>query len=156
MKEKFSPSYSTATQEDAGETSDNDDKVQPYMIMPYAGRQGEKIMSKIVKKMPENVRPKIVYNGTKLSTFFSVKDKVEKEHCSNIVYYYESKRDESIAYTGETKCRLGKRIKEHQGRDKNSAIVIDFSERSTRQINIICTYLKLCSMHFVLRHFQEC
>ena len=86
-------------------------------------------MAKIVKKMPENVRPKIVYNGTKLSTFFSVKDKVQKEHCSNIIYYYESKTDESIAYTGETKCRLGKRIKEHQGRDKNSAIVIDFTAK---------------------------
>ena len=77
-----------------------------------------------------------------LSTFFSVKDKVEKEHCSNIAYYYESKRDESIAYTGETKCRFGKRIKEHQGRDKNSAIVIDFSAKglappSPSEFNII-------------------
>ena len=97
--------------------------------MPYAGKQGEKVMSKVVKKMPENVRPKIVYTGTKLSTFFSAKDKVQKEHCSNIVYYYENKRDENNNYTGETRVRFGKRIKEHQGRDKGSAIVIDFTTK---------------------------
>ena len=97
--------------------------------MPYAGKQGEKIMSKIAKKMPEKVRPKIVYNGTKLSTFFSVKDKVKKEHQSNIIYYYEKETDENTTYTGETKVRFGKRIKEHQGRDKGSAIVTHFSKK---------------------------
>ena len=106
------------------------DKVQPYLIMPYAGKQGEKIMSKIVRKMPEKVRPKIVYKGTKLSTFFSVKDKVPKEHCSNLIYYFKRKTDESSTYIGETKVRLGKRMKEHQGGDKSSAIVLDFREKS--------------------------
>ena len=37
------------------------------MIVPYAVKQGEKSMSKIIKKMSETVRLKIVYNGTKLS-----------------------------------------------------------------------------------------
>ena len=63
------------------------------------------------------------------STFFSVKDKVPKEHCSNLIYYFKRKTDEN-AYTGETKMRLGKRIKEHQGGDKNSAIVLDFQEKN--------------------------
>ena len=86
-------------------------------------------MAKIVKKMPEKVRLKIVYTGTKLSTYFSVKDKVQKEHCSDLVYHYESKRNDNTDYTGETKVRLGKRIGEHQGGDKNSAIVIDCKAR---------------------------
>ena len=60
-------------------------------------------MSKITKKIPENVRPKTVYNGTKLSSFFSVKDKVKTEHISNLVYYYQNRRDEDSDYTGETK-----------------------------------------------------
>ena len=87
-------------------------------------------MKKIANKMPESVRPKVVYNGTKLSTFFSAKDKVQKEHSSNIIYYYENKNDENTAYIGETKCRFGKRIKEHQGSDKQSAIVINFQEKN--------------------------
>ena len=34
-----------------------------------------------------------------------------------------SGKDDRVDYIGETKCRFGKRIKEHQGVDKNSAIV---------------------------------
>ena len=95
-----------------------------YLVLPYAGEKGERILKKLKRKIPEDIRPKIVYNGTKLSTFFSAKDKIDKLHCSDVVYYYKGSggriRDD---YTGETRCRLGKRIKEHQGRDKGSAIV---------------------------------
>ena len=133
LTKKFSQSSITETPEDPTKILESDDlcddKVQPYMIMPYAGKQGEKIMSKIVRKMPENVRPKIVYNGTKLSTFFSVKDKVKIEHQSNIIYYYKKETDENITYTGETKVRFGKRITEHQGRDKGSSIVGHFTKK---------------------------
>ena len=139
MKEKFTLRNDLAEQEPEqemeneqrtnDEETENEEKMQPYMIVPYAGKQGEKIMSKITKKIPESVRPRIVYNGTKLSTFFSVKDKVHKEHCSDIVYYYQSKWDENATYTGETKCRFGKRIQEHRGLDKKSAIVINFKEK---------------------------
>ena len=137
MKDKFSPSVTPtndAPNEEAevvdhAEGIETTEKMQPYMIMPYAGKQGEKIMSKITKKMPDEVRPRIVYKGTKLSTFFSAKDKVEKEHCSDIIYYYQSKWDQSAAYTGETKCRFGKRIQEHRGTDKKSAIVLHCQEK---------------------------
>ena len=99
MKDKSSPSVTPtndAPNEEAevvdhAEGIETTEKMQPYMIMPYAGKQGEKIMSKITKKMPDEARPRIVYKGTKLSTFFSAKDKVEKEHCSDIIYYYKSK-----------------------------------------------------------------
>ena len=129
--EKMKEKMTTPTNVEEENTSDNEqENTQPYMIVPYAGKQGEKIMKKVVNKMPEEVRPKIVYNGTKLSTFFSAKDKIQKEHCSNIVYYYQSKNDEDIAYIGETKCRFGKRIVEHQGRDKQSAIVTHFLDKN--------------------------
>ena len=35
-----------------------------------------------------------------------------------------------VLYTGETKCRLGKRMKEHLGRDKESAIVKNVLSKS--------------------------
>ena len=127
MKEKLTTTSDTS--EESVTSDSEDDNVQPFMVIPYAGKQGEKIMNKIAKKMPESVRPKIVYNGTKLSTFFSAKDKVQKEHCSDIIYYYQNKQDENTAYIGETKCRFGKRIQEHRGSDKQSAIVINFKEK---------------------------
>ena len=34
-------------------------KKYPHMIVPYAGKRGEKVIPKIDKKMPETVRPKI-------------------------------------------------------------------------------------------------
>ena len=85
--------------------------------MPYAGKQGEKIMRKIARKMPEEVQLRIIYKGARLSTFFFVKDKVRKEHCSNLIYYFKRKADEN-AYNGETKVQLGKRMEEHQGGEK--------------------------------------
>ena len=85
------------------------------MIMPYSGPKWEKILNKVIKKMPEKVRPKVVYNGTKLSMFFSVKDKIKEESLSDIVSHYKSSKEDCIDYTGDTKCRFGKWIKEHQG-----------------------------------------
>ena len=67
-----------------------------------------------------------MYKGTKLSSFFSVKDKSDDHHCSNIVYYYQRNDDENVDYIGGTKVRFGKRIKQHQGGDKGSSVVIDF------------------------------
>ena len=57
-------------------TADNDPKSpnieeakQQCIVMPYAGARDEKIMKKITRKLPENVRPKVMYKGTELSSF---------------------------------------------------------------------------------------
>ena len=100
------------------------------MILPYSGPRGEKILNKVIKGIPEKVRPKIVYNGTKLARYFSVKDKIKIEYLSDIIYRYKSSKEDQVDYTGETKCRFGKRIKEHQGADKNSAIVTHFKTKN--------------------------
>ena len=80
--------------------------------------------------MPEKLRPKIVYNDTKISSHFPVKDKIDIMHCSDAVYYYGSNAENiKDDYIGETKSRFGKRIKEHQGSDKESAIVKNVKDR---------------------------
>ena len=104
MKSKMAAN--ATTQETETSVHEVDESIQLYMIVPYAGKQGEKIMTKIVKKMPETVRPKIVYNGTKLSTFFSAKDKVQKEHSSNIMCFYQYKHDDVTTNIGGMKCRF--------------------------------------------------
>ena len=109
---------------------ENEEKKRPYMIIPYAGERGEKVMKKVMKKIPEEVRPRIVYTGTKLSSFFPVKDKVEDKYISNVIYYFDSASENDVDYTGETKCRFGKRVGQHQGGDKQSAIVINFQTKN--------------------------
>ena len=103
-------------------TTDNDPKSpnieeakQQRIVMPYSVARGENIVKKMTRKLVENVRPTVMYKGTKLSSFFSAKDKLDDHHCSNIVYYYQRNDDENVNYIGETKVRFGKRIKQHQG-----------------------------------------
>ena len=113
---------STTSQETNDEESTEIEQ-KPYMLLPYAGDNDENVMRRLKKKLPEKLRPRIVYNGTKKSYFFPVKDKINTLHCSNVVYYYKSSNDHhKDEYIGETKCRLGKRVNEHQGSDKESAI----------------------------------
>ena len=77
-------------------TTDNDPKSpnieeakQQCIVISYAGARGEKFVKNITRKLPENVRPKVMSKGTKLSSFYSAKDKLDDHHCSNIVYYYQ-------------------------------------------------------------------
>ena len=86
-------------------------------------------MKKLRNQLPEKFKPRIVYTGTKLSSFFQLKDKVPEKYCSNLVYYYNSQSEENTDYTGETKCRIGKRHKDHQGADPKSAIVLNFRKK---------------------------
>ena len=126
MKAKLATTTPIVTTDSDPNPLNIEDAKQQCIVIPYAGARGEKIMKKIVRNLPENVRPKVMYKGTKLSSFFSVKDKSDDHHCSNIVYYYQRNDDENVDYIGETKVRFGKRIKQHQGGDKGSSIVIDF------------------------------
>ena len=57
-----------------------------------------------------------------MGSFFSCKDKVKKEHLSNLVYGFKSEGSNTINYVGETKVRFGARMHEHAVTDKNSAI----------------------------------
>ena len=131
MKTKFARQESTEEREneEVNEETDNKERTQPFLVVPYAGERGEKIMKKLRNQLPEKFKPRIVYTGTKLSSFFQLKDKVPEKYCSNLVYYYNSQSEENTDYTGETKCRIGKRHKDHQGADPKSAIVLNFRKK---------------------------
>ena len=95
------------------------------------GEKGNKIVSVLRKKIPEKIRLKIVYKGTKLSSFFSTKDKIKDMHCTKLVYYYIGSRgEERDDYVSETKCRMGKRTQQHQRSDKESAIYQNYTNRN--------------------------
>ena len=76
--------------------------------------------------VPSEVQTQFSYTGRKLSSIFSVKDKVREIHRSNLVYHYKSDRNpkckRKVDYVGETRVRLGQRTYEHFVQDKKSAI----------------------------------
>ena len=67
-------------------------EVTPYMCLPYKGTDGERVVRDFKRSLrnvlPSKIKPRFLYKGTKLGTFFSVKDKVDKVHQSNLVYVY--------------------------------------------------------------------
>ena len=70
------------------------------------------------------MKPRFVYKGTKIGSFFSVKDKVEYKHQTNLVYGYVPKNETALkeGYIGQTKVRIERRTQEHAHLEKKSAI----------------------------------
>ena len=103
-------------------------EVTPFFCVPYKGRQGEILLRNfkgfVNKMFPTRVKPRFIYQGRKLGSFFPIKDKINREHQSNLVYGYSTANSEShkIDYIGETSVRLGARIHEHIVTDKKSSV----------------------------------
>ena len=71
--------------------------------------------------LPTNIRTKIAFTGSKLSTCFQVKDKTKFEHNHDIVYHgICPETDCSENYIGETARRISERVKDHTGKDVHS------------------------------------
>ena len=64
------------------ETNETSNKIQ--LILPYSGKQGKKLITKmkkhIRKTLPDNVQAIVTYQSKKLSTKFKVKNKTEFYH----------------------------------------------------------------------------
>ena len=99
--------------------------------LPYAGNKGENVVTKmkkditkVLKKEKKNISVRIIYQATKLGARFPVKDKTQPEHMHNVVYkaICPNKKCQSH-YNGQTRCRLGKRIIQHNRTDKQSHLL---------------------------------
>ena len=106
----------------------NEVVVFPHIILPYKGDEGDRVINKfkntIKRVLPSRVKPRYIYKGKKLGSFFKVKDRVKKEHQTDLVYAYqpESNGVLSTDYVGETKVRYESRVYQHQFTDKRSAV----------------------------------
>ena len=102
----------------------DDVESKPLIIIPYKGKEGDKIMAQfrnaVAKALPPNIKPQIAYQGKKIGSFFKVKDSIPVEHQSDCVYAY--KPNGATKYVGETKVRFETRQYEHENTDKKSAI----------------------------------
>ena len=99
----------------------------PHICLPYKGFEGEKVINNfknyLCKFLPKTVRPRFIYKGKKIGSFFKLKDTIDTDHLSDLVYGYFDKEDPIIAhYVGETNVRYGTRTHEHVFTDKQSAI----------------------------------
>ena len=108
------------------ETKKDDEKEEKIqLLLPFNGKQGTQLLSKmrksLNKSLPINVKTSFIYESTKLSTQFPVKDKTKFEHRHNATYFSkcpETNCDES--YVGETDRRINERIIDHNNRDKKN------------------------------------
>ena len=110
------------------EVSEAESELKPFICLPYKGVEGEKVLQVFKRSLrsvlSDKVKPRFVYKGTKIGSFFSVKDKVEYKHQSNLVYGYVPKNETALrdGYIGQTKVRMERRTQEHAHLDKKSAV----------------------------------
>ena len=100
----------------------------PFICLPYKGQEGEIIIKKFKNDLraalPTNVKPRVVFKGTKLGSCFRIKDKVPTQHETNLIYRFKSPEEggNPPRYIGQTKVRYGTRTYEHCNTDKKSAV----------------------------------
>ena len=126
---EFVTSNNVNTMTTPSEGSKKED-VFPYMCLPYKGLEGEKIINKfknyISRFLPNEVKPRFIYKGKKLGSFFSLKDSIKNEHLTDLVYGYFGNITPNVArYVGETNVRYESRTYEHSFTDKKSSIYKD-------------------------------
>ena len=112
---------------DPPKEKEKENEVFHHLCLPYKGVEGENVMKKFNSYLngilPKNVKPRIIYKGKKIGSFFTLKDQVSKDHKSELIYgYYESPDSNKVSYVGETNVRFGTRSNEHIITDKKSAI----------------------------------
>ena len=126
VNEKFNQPQNCSVQPEADQLPAEPNKRQ-VLCLPYQGKKGENIMRSMNRTLNtiigNQIETRVVYNSTKLSSFFSTKDKIAKEHQNNVVYKIECPNENcEESYTGETNRRIFERVKDHSGRDKNSTV----------------------------------
>ena len=111
------------------------------LILPYVGEKGCSIvrsLDKQLKRSPSNnMKPNIVFTGTKLSFNFNVKDPVSFTEKHDVIYRSvcatESCNDDCV---GECARRLYERVKYHNGCDNSSHLVKHVGETGHLPVDI--------------------
>ena len=107
----------------AGTNTRSKDKKSNFFTIPYVGKASIKLQRQIAAEM-ERMQISVFgsYTTTKTSSYFNLKDKCPTLFTSNVVYEFTCLRDEGTAYIGETRRQLFRRVSDHAGKDKNSAV----------------------------------
>ena len=115
------------------------------LLLPYQGEKGLHLTKPLKRNLksllPSTVKSNIDFTGKKLSTCFQIKDQTKFEHTHDIIYLATCPEDNcSENYMEESRCRISKRIIDHNGRDQKSHIFKHSSEK--------------CRLHFHTNSFK--
>lgn len=125
--------------EEKERTTNLDDKKLLILNLPYNGQKGQSLINKfkkeLNKKLGDQVKLRVTYKSTKLNSRFQLKDKTKIDHLQNVTYKIKCPniRCESN-YVGQTKCRIAKRVLEHNSRDKSSHVLSHSRENKHRRV----------------------
>ena len=79
-----------------------------------------------------------MFKSTKLSSCFSVKDKIDFEHNHGLIYHAKCPEPTCIDdYVGESARRIREKIKDHNGRDHTSQVWNHSIEKPNKNVNTI-------------------
>ncbi len=94
-----------------------------YFTTVYIGNCSLRFQKRIASIFQRhNIIIKPAYTSKKVSEYFSNKSKCSEIFDANVIYKYTCSADQSISYIGETSRQVFRRISDHCGTDKNSAI----------------------------------
>jgi len=101
------------------------------MRLPYKGKEGERLIrslnSTLATLLDDKTVTRVIYDGCKIGSRFSLKDSTKREHQHNLVYEITCPAiDCDATYIGETGRRLSERVKEH-GSEKGGTHVSQHS-----------------------------
>ena len=114
----------------------NNGGIQKVQIMlPYNGKQGHKLLSKMKKhlnkSLPTEVKTTVTFQSKKLETKFQLKYKTRFNQQNNLVYYSKfPNKTCNEDYVGETDRRIEERIMDNNKRDKNSHLLKHSREKN--------------------------
>ena len=100
-----------------------DSRKEVFIKIPFVGRPSSRLQRRIQEQLQnDDLRIKVAFSTTKVGEYFSLKSKCSILFKSNVVYKFTCSRDRSTTYIGETQRQLFRRIQDHRGDDKKSAI----------------------------------
>ena len=95
-----------------------------YVRIPYVGKPSLRLQRRIQENLIlDKVNIKAAFWTTKVGEYFNLKSKCSRLFTANVVYKFTCSSDSGITYLGETKRQLFKRVSDHKGNDKNSAVL---------------------------------
>ena len=116
-----------SSSEDDTLSNDEDSKQTLMLKLPFRGKKGDTLIRSLKKDLKRNLPDtecRIVHTGSKLSQYFSLKDKVDDKHLSNFIYKFDCRNKKcDDGYVGETGRRKEIRENDHAGKDKESHIL---------------------------------
>ena len=108
------------TEEEEPPTEEKEEKPVSLMLnLPYAGDEGEKVVSKMRKYISNTVNK--VKKKVSISAIYNIKDKIAFKNRHNVLYHAHCPNKKCKShYIGQTRCRIEKRGDQHRGKDKKS------------------------------------